>query len=238
MALLRRAVGSAIGDADGGSLGTASRPSFGASLITVVLGIIISHGQLDTLLLPDLRRVRAGRCRSMCWWAAAVRIYIPELFPNPRCGCAPPASSTPLGPRSLTNRSTPFLVVMLFESRGVAGVMSLIDRAAGGADHHRVRASGIEPRHRSLEELKADDAAPAVWKEAVVTSGGNEVSPTLQPRTQVSALSHRERVGVRGYGPSIVRCPPHPGLLRNPTSPRRGEVENGPPTDSIKSYQS
>ena len=60
---------------------------------------------------------------------------------------------------------TPFLVVMLFEARGVAGVMALMIGLLM-VQIVTVFALGIEPRHRSLEELKGDDAAPAVLKEA------------------------------------------------------------------------
>jgi putative MFS transporter len=60
---------------------------------------------------------------------------------------------------------TPFLVVMLFEARGVAGVMSLMIGLLV-VQIVTVWTLGIEPRHRSLEELKGEDAAPAVLKEA------------------------------------------------------------------------
>jgi MFS transporter, putative metabolite:H+ symporter len=60
---------------------------------------------------------------------------------------------------------TPFLVVTLFEARGVAGVMALMIGLLV-VQVVTVFALGIEPRQRSLEELKGDDAAPAVLKEA------------------------------------------------------------------------
>jgi MFS transporter, putative metabolite:H+ symporter len=56
-------------------------------------------------------------------------------------------------------------VVMLFEARGVAGVMSLMIGLLV-VQIVTVFALGIEPRQRSLEELKADDSAPVMLKEA------------------------------------------------------------------------
>ena len=54
---------------------------------------------------------------------------------------------------------------MLFEARGVAGVMALMIGLLA-VQIVTVWALGIEPRHRSLEELKRDDTATAVLKEA------------------------------------------------------------------------
>jgi putative MFS transporter len=54
---------------------------------------------------------------------------------------------------------------MLFEARGVAGVMALMISLLV-VQVITVWALGIEPRHRSLEELKRDETAPAVLKEA------------------------------------------------------------------------
>ena len=56
-------------------------------------------------------------------------------------------------------------MVMLFEARSVAGVMALMIGLLA-VQIVTVFALGIEPRHRSLEELKSDDAPPAVLKEA------------------------------------------------------------------------
>jgi putative MFS transporter len=60
---------------------------------------------------------------------------------------------------------TPFLVVSLFETRGVAGVMALMIGLLV-VQIITVWAMGIEPRHRSLEELKAEESASPVLKEA------------------------------------------------------------------------
>jgi putative MFS transporter len=54
---------------------------------------------------------------------------------------------------------------MLFEARGVAGVMALMIGLLV-VQIITVWALGIEPRHRSLEELKGDDTAPVVLREA------------------------------------------------------------------------
>jgi putative MFS transporter len=55
--------------------------------------------------------------------------------------------------------------VSLFETRGVAGVMALMIGLLV-VQIITVWALGIEPRHRSLEELKAEDTAAPVLKEA------------------------------------------------------------------------
>ena len=68
-------------------------------------------------------------------------IYIPELFPTEvRLRASGIVNTLGRGATIVT----PFLVVMLFEARGVA----------------------IEPRHRSLEELKGDETSPALVKQA------------------------------------------------------------------------
>jgi putative MFS transporter len=54
---------------------------------------------------------------------------------------------------------------MLFEAHGVAGVMSLMI-ALLLVQIVTVWALGIEPRRRSLEELKGDEVAPALLKQA------------------------------------------------------------------------
>jgi hypothetical protein len=51
----------------------------------------------------------------------------------------------------------------------------------------------------------------------------------------VLSLSHRERAGVRGYGPSIVRCPLTRFAAQIDLS-RRGEV-NAPAFRDSSSYQ-
>jgi MFS transporter, putative metabolite:H+ symporter len=54
---------------------------------------------------------------------------------------------------------------MLFEAHGVAGVMALMIGLLL-VQIVTVWALGIEPRARSLEELKGDEAAAGVLKEA------------------------------------------------------------------------
>jgi MFS transporter, putative metabolite:H+ symporter len=56
------------------------------------------------------------------------------------------------------------MVVALFEARGVAGVMSLMIGLLV-VQIVAVWAFGIEPRHRSLEKLKGEEAAPALLKQ-------------------------------------------------------------------------
>jgi MFS transporter, putative metabolite:H+ symporter len=89
-------------------------------------------------------------------------IYIPELFPTEvRLRASGIVNTLGRGATIIT----PFLVVMLFEARGVAGVMALMIGLLL-AQIVTVWALGIEPRARSLEELKGDEAASGVLKEA------------------------------------------------------------------------
>jgi putative MFS transporter len=90
-------------------------------------------------------------------------IYIPELFPTEvRLRASGIVNTLGRGATIVT----PFLVVMLFEARGVAGVMSLMIGLLL-VQIVTVWTLGIEPRHRSLEELKGgDEAVPAMLKEA------------------------------------------------------------------------
>ena len=89
-------------------------------------------------------------------------IYIPELFPTEvRLRAAGIVNTLGRGATIVT----PFLVVMLFEARGVAGVMALMIGLLV-VQIVAVWAFGIEPRHRSLEELKGEEAAPTLVKQA------------------------------------------------------------------------
>ena len=151
-------VGSAIGALTADRWGR--KPTIiGASLLTVVLGAIYPTIS-DPLLLPAVGFALTVPIYVLV--ALLFGIYIPELFPTEVRMRASGIVNT-LG-RGATI-VTPFLVVMLFEARGVAGVMSLMIGLLV-VQIVTVWALGIEPRHRSLEELKGDDAAPAVLREA------------------------------------------------------------------------
>ncbi len=130
-----------------------------ASLITVVLGIIYPMIS-DPVLLPAVGFALTVPIYVLV--ALLFGIYIPELFPTEvRLRASGIVNTLGRGATIVT----PFLVVMLFEARGVAGVMSLMIGLLV-VQIVTVWALGIEPRHRSLEELKRDDTAPAVLKEA------------------------------------------------------------------------
>jgi MFS transporter, putative metabolite:H+ symporter len=151
-------VGSAIGALTADKWGR--KPTIiGASLISVVLGIIYPMIS-DPVLLPAVGFALTVPIYVLV--ALLFGIYIPELFPTQVRMRASGIVNT-LG-RGATI-VTPFLVVMLFEARGVAGVMSLMIGLLV-VQIITVWALGIEPRHRSLEELKGEDAAAGVLKEA------------------------------------------------------------------------
>ena len=151
-------VGSAIGALTADKWGR--KPTIiGASLISVILGIIYPLIS-DPILLPAVGFALTVPIYVLV--ALLFGIYIPELFPTEVRMRASGIVNT-LG-RGATI-VTPFLVVMLFEARGVAGVMSLMIGLLI-VQIITVWALGIEPRHRSLEELKGEDAAPGVLKEA------------------------------------------------------------------------
>jgi len=151
-------VGSAIGALTADQWGR--KPTIiGASLLTVALGILYPMIS-DPVLLPAVGFALTVPIYVLV--ALLFGIYIPELFPTEVRMRASGLVNT-LG-RGATI-VTPFLVVMLFEARGVAGVMALMISLLV-VQVITVWALGIEPRHRSLEELKRDDSAPAVLKEA------------------------------------------------------------------------
>ena len=98
-------------------------------------------------------------------------IYIPELFPTEvRLRASGIVNTLGRGATIVT----PFLVVMLFEARGVAGVMALMIGLLV-VQIVTVWALGIEPRHRSLEELKG---------------GGIRVAGARRRRPEVSSWLH------------------------------------------------
>lgn len=151
-------IGSAIGALTADRWGR--KPTIiGASLIAVVLGIIYPMIS-DPVLLPAVGFALTVPIYVLV--ALLFGIYIPELFPTEvRLRASGIVNTLGRGATIVT----PFLVVMLFEARGVAGVMSLMIGLLV-VQIVTVWALGIEPRHRSLEELKGDEAAPAVLKEA------------------------------------------------------------------------
>src|ERR1700761_8922449 len=151
-------VGSAIGALTADRWGR--KPTIiGASLISVVLGLVYPMIS-DPILLPAVGFALTVPIYVLV--ALLFGIYIPELFPTEVRPRAAGIVNT-LG-RGATI-VTPFLVVMLFEARGVAGVMALMIGLLV-VQIITVWALGIEPRHRSLEELKGEEAAAPVVKEA------------------------------------------------------------------------
>jgi MFS transporter, putative metabolite:H+ symporter len=131
----------------------------GASLITVALGIVYPMIS-DPVLLPAVGFALTVPIYVLV--ALLFGIYIPELFPTEvRLRASGIVNTLGRGATIVT----PFLVVMLFEARGVAGVMALMIGLLV-VQIITVWALGIEPRARSLEELKGDEAASGVLKEA------------------------------------------------------------------------
>ena len=140
-------IGSAIGALTADRWGR--KPTIiGASLISVVLGIIYPMIS-DPMLLPAVGFALTVPIYVLV--ALLFGIYIPELFPTEvRLRASGIVNTLGRGATIVT----PFLVVMLFEARGVAGVMALMIGLLV-VQIVTVWALGIEPRHRSLEELKA-----------------------------------------------------------------------------------
>jgi putative MFS transporter len=151
-------VGSAIGALTADRWGR--KPTIiGASLLTVALGIVYPMIS-DPVLLPAVGFALTVPIYVLV--ALLFGIYIPELFPTElRMRASGIVNMLGRGATIVT----PFLVLMLFEAHGVAGVMALMISLLL-MQVITVWALGIEPRHRSLEELKRDDAAPALLKEA------------------------------------------------------------------------
>jgi len=149
-------VGSAIGALTADHWGR--KPTIiGASLISVALGIIYPMIS-DPVLLPAVGFALTVPIYVLV--ALLFGIYIPELFPTEvRLRASGIVNTLGRGATIVT----PFLVVMLFEARGVAGVMALMIGLLV-VQIITVWALGIEPRHRSLEELKRDETTPAVLK--------------------------------------------------------------------------
>jgi MFS transporter, putative metabolite:H+ symporter len=151
-------IGSAIGALTADRWGR--KPTIiGASALAVVLGTIYPMIS-DPVALPAVGFALTIPIYVLV--ALLFGIYIPELFPTEvRLRASGIVNTLGRGATIVT----PFLVVMLFEVRGVAGVMALMISLLL-VQIVTVWALGIEPRHRSLEELKGDEAAPALLKQA------------------------------------------------------------------------
>jgi putative MFS transporter len=151
-------VGSAIGALTADRWGR--KPTIiGASLVTVALGLLYPMIS-DPILLPAVGFMLTVPIYVLV--ALLFGIYIPELFPTEvRLRASGIVNTLGRGATIVT----PFLVVSLFETRGVAGVMALMIGLLV-VQIVTVWALGIEPRHRSLEELKAEESAAPVLSEA------------------------------------------------------------------------
>jgi len=129
-----------------------------ASLISVVLGIIYPTIS-DPILLPAVGFALTVPIYVLV--AVLFGVYIPELFPTEvRLRASGIVNTLGRGATIVT----PFLVVALFEAHGVAGVMALMIGLLV-VQIVAVWAFGIEPRHRSLEELKGEEASSALVKQ-------------------------------------------------------------------------
>lgn len=131
----------------------------GASAIAVVLGTIYPMIS-DPILLPTVGFALTVPIYVLV--ALLFGVYIPELFPTEvRLRASGIVNTLGRGATIVT----PFLVVMLFEARGMAGVMALMIGLLL-VQIVTVWTLGIEPRNRSLEELKGEEATAGVLKEA------------------------------------------------------------------------
>ncbi|MBX9710205.1 MAG: MFS transporter [Xanthobacteraceae bacterium] len=151
-------IGSAIGALTADRWGR--KPTIiGASAIAVVLGIIYPMIS-DPVMLPVVGFMLTVPIYVLV--ALLFGIYIPELFPTEvRLRASGIVNTLGRGATIIT----PFLVVMLFEARGIAGVMSLMIGLLV-VQIVTVWTLGIEPRNRSLEQLQeTEGAAPQLSKQ-------------------------------------------------------------------------
>jgi MFS transporter, putative metabolite:H+ symporter len=152
-------VGSAIGALTADRWGR--KPTIiGSSAIALVLGAIYPMIH-DPVALPIMGFVLTIPIYVLV--AVLFGIYIPELFPTAVRLRASGLCNT-LG-RGATI-VTPFFVVSLFETYGVSGVMSLMIGLLA-LQIITVWTMGIEPRNRSLEDMKQDDSGVIKLKEAI-----------------------------------------------------------------------
>jgi MFS transporter, putative metabolite:H+ symporter len=150
-------IGSAIGALTADRWGR--KPTIiGASLVSVVFGVIYPMIS-DPVLLPAVGFALTVPIYVLV--ALLFGVYIPELFPTQvRLRASGIVNTLGRGATIVT----PFMVVALFEARGIAGVMALMIGLLV-VQIVAVWAFGIEPRHRSLEELKGEEASPALVKQ-------------------------------------------------------------------------
>jgi putative MFS transporter len=124
----------------------------GASGIAVLLGLVYPQVS-DPFWLPVIGFLLTIPIYVLV--ALLFGIYIPELFPTEvRLRASGICNTFGRGATILT----PFIVVALFEQRGVTGVMTLMI-ALLIVLILAVFAFGIEPRNRRLEEMKTDTVA-------------------------------------------------------------------------------
>jgi MFS transporter, putative metabolite:H+ symporter len=142
-------VGSAIGAATADHWGR--KPTIiGASLISVALGILYPMIS-DPMLLVVVGFLLTVPIYVLV--ALLFGVYIPELFPTEvRLRASGIVNTLGRGATIVT----PFIVVALFEANGIAGVMALMVGLLL-VQIVAVWAFGIEPKNRSLEELKGEE---------------------------------------------------------------------------------
>lgn len=140
-------VGSAIGAFTSDAWGR--KPTIiGASLLAVAFGLIYPNVS-DPVLLPLVGFALTVPIYILV--ALLFGIYLPELFPTEvRLRASGICQSVGRGATIVT----PFIVVALFESRGISGVLALMIGLLI-VQIVVVALFGIEPRHRRLEELEA-----------------------------------------------------------------------------------
>ena len=144
-------VGSAIGAATADYWGR--KPTIiGASLISVAFGVLYPMIS-DPMLLLVVGFLLTVPIYVLV--ALLFGVYIPELFPTEvRLRASGIVNTLGRGATIVT----PFIVVSLFEANGIAGVMALMVGLLL-VQVVTVWAFGIEPRNRSLEELKGEEPA-------------------------------------------------------------------------------
>jgi putative MFS transporter len=153
-------IGAAIGALTSDSWGR--KPTIiGASALAIVLGLIYQT-VTDPVLLPILGFALTIPIYVLV--ALLFAIYIPELFPTEvRLRASGICNTFGRGATIVT----PFLVVSLFQSQGVSGVMSLMVGLLI-VQIVVVAAFGIEPRLRPLEEMQPETAhAPGGGEQSV-----------------------------------------------------------------------
>jgi putative MFS transporter len=130
----------------------------GSSLMAVVFGSIYPMIS-DPVLLPVVGFLLTVPIYVLV--ALLFGVYIPELFPTEvRLRASGIVNTLGRGATIVT----PFVVVALFEANGIAGVMTLMVGLLL-VQIVTVWAFGIEPRNRSLEEMKPEEPTPELVKQ-------------------------------------------------------------------------